>query len=134
MRAMESARLKAADPWPVRLRNQAGSPAARPVVIWGVDVDGGSLRDACDKLAVSFRQLSEFAPVLITNATEFAYYSRLNWLVEYLPELGGAGDSYPQRKLRFLARTYRDAPVLPLASAAMSNAELAALLREGTAR
>src|SRR5690606_31805453 len=39
---------------------------------------------------------------------------RLGWLVEFVPEISGVGESYARRKKRFLARLYRGVAVLPL--------------------
>jgi hypothetical protein len=45
-----------------------------------------------------------YAPVLITDVAEFAFFSRLGWLVEYVPKLSAPAEAYAARKLRYLAR------------------------------
>jgi hypothetical protein len=52
--------------------------------------------------------------VLVTDVADFAFFSRLGWLVEYLPKLSGEGQAYELRKARFIAKLYRDAPALPV--------------------
>jgi len=100
------------DPWPVRLRN-GGSRKAKPLLIWAVGADRLALRTACDKISRLQGSAPEFAPVLITDVADFAYFSRLGWMVEYVPHLSGEGLPYQERKLKFLARLYKGAPVLP---------------------
>jgi hypothetical protein len=51
--------------------------------------------------------------VLITNVADFAFFSRLSWLVEYVPSLSAPADGYSVHKLRYLAWRYRDLPALP---------------------
>lgn len=55
---------------------------------------------------------SKLIPVLITDQADFAFYSRLGWLVEYLPHLPGSGESYFDRKLAYLAWRYQNVPVI----------------------
>lgn len=104
------------DPWPVGLRHAAATRKARPLVIWAVGADRDTLREACDGFARLEASLTGFAPVLITDVSDFAFFSRLGWLVEYLPQLGGEGESYDERKMRFLARLYHGAPALPVSA------------------
>ena len=53
-----------------------------------------------------------WAPVLVTDVADFAFFSRLNWLVEYVPSLSAPADGYFEHKLRYLAWRYRDVPAL----------------------
>jgi len=78
---------------------------------------------------------SRLAPVLITNVSDFSYYSKRGWLVEYVPDFsdGGSGDPSDIRaareaKLLHLARMYRAAPVLPVHDQAPSEAYLRHLI------
>jgi hypothetical protein len=52
--------------------------------------------------------------VLVTDVADFAFFSRLNWLVEYVPSLSAPADGYFEHKLRYLAWRYRDVPALPV--------------------
>jgi len=102
------------DPWPVSLKHQSTDPQASPLVIWAVGTDREMLREACTNLSERWDSFPGFAPVLITDVADFAFFSRLGWLVEYLPRLAGQGEPYEERKLKYLARLYRGAPVLPV--------------------
>lgn len=100
-------------PWPVSLR-QARSARAKPFLIWAVGTDRETLRAACGGFSRMQSSWRGFAPVLVTDVADFAFFSRLGWLVEYLPRLAGAGPSYAERKLKFLTRVYHGVPALPL--------------------
>lgn len=102
------------DPWPVVLK-QAYRARMRPVLIWAIGVDRGTLRAACDGFARMQDSPLRLAPVLVTDVADFAFFSRLGWLVEYVPKLAGEGPSYDERKARLLARLYRRLPALPVA-------------------
>ena len=105
-----------ADPWPVSLRQSTARARARPLLIWGVGADQDILRAACGGFSRLGDLLPGFVPVLVTDVPDFAFFSRLGWLVEYLPQLEGTGEQYEERKARFLARLYRGAPALPLSA------------------
>jgi hypothetical protein len=102
------------DPWPVSLKQNSGDPKSKPLLIWAVGANRETLREACTNLSERWGSFPGFAPVLITDVADFAFYSRLGWLVEYLPRLAGQGEPYEERKLKYLARLYRGAPVLPV--------------------
>ena len=102
------------DAWPVGLRQ--ADARARPLLIWAVGADRNTLRKACDGLSRLQSSLPGFAPVLVTDVVDFAFFSRLGWLVEYLPQLAGDGEPYDERKMRFLARLYQGAPALPVSA------------------
>jgi hypothetical protein len=76
--------------------------------------------------------LPGFVPVLVTNVADFAFFSRLGWLVEYVPALSAPAGGYAERKQRHLAWRYRDAPALPV-SAGLTD-ESIALARSEIAR
>jgi hypothetical protein len=67
--------------------------------------------------------------VLITNHADFAFYSRLGWLVEYLPNLRGVGEAYDDRKAHYLAWRYQDASVLPLSAGLLTDEQWGQLIR-----
>jgi hypothetical protein len=71
------------------------------------------LREACRGFQALEKALPGYVPVLVTDVADFAFYSRLGWLVEYLPSLSAPALAYRERKARYLAWRYRDAPVLP---------------------
>ena len=114
VRWLEAMRILRPDPWPASLRQAATSAGAKPLLIWAVGTDRDTLREACERFSNSQNSLPGFAPVLVTDVADFAFFSRLGWLVEYLPELSGEGEPYRERKARFLAWLYRGAPVLPV--------------------
>lgn len=115
LRWLESKGLKQPDRWPAGLK-QHGSGRAKPLLIWAVGVDRETLRTACNRFTDLEAGSSGFAPVLVTDVADFAFFSRLGWLVEYLPTLPGEGQPYEMRKARFLARLYRGAPALPVSA------------------
>ena len=108
-------------PWHSGLKHVQHPPQARPLLIWSEGHDHQFVRDACEGMQRLLVDRPEFLPVLVTDVAEFAFYSRLGWLVEYLPELSGTGPSYRERKRRYLAWRYRDALAVPL-SAGLANA------------
>jgi hypothetical protein len=112
------------NPWPVSLRQQSIDSKAKPLLIWAVGISRDTLREACNVLSERWDSLPGFAPVLITDVADFAFYSRLGWLVEYLPRLAGAGEPFEERKLKYLARLYRGAPVLPISAGLKVNGQL----------
>ena len=113
LRWLEAKGLKYRDRWPVALKHQ-GSARDKPLVIWAIGEDPDRLRTACGRFADMLRERSGFAPVLVTDVADFASFSRLGWLVEYVPPISGEGPPYGERKTRFLAKLYRGAPVLPI--------------------
>lgn len=116
LRLLESTHIWRPDPWPVSLKRAEVHSKAKPLLIWAVGADRDTLRQACDGFMRLEKSLPGFAPVLITDVADFAFFSRLGWLVEYLPRLVGEGEPYEDRKARFLARLYQGAPALPLSA------------------
>jgi hypothetical protein len=104
------------NPWPVSLKQQSTDSKAKAMLIWAVGADPETLREACTGLSEQWDSFPGFAPVLITDVADFAFFSRLGWLVEYLPRLTGQGEPYEERKLKYIARLYRGAPVLPVSA------------------
>ena len=113
IRWLQSLGVLYADPWPVALQHSGLPRSAKPILIWGVGADKADLRKACGQLSDFLDTLPGYAPVLVTDQPDFAFYSRLGWLVEYLPDVSGEGEAFAARKERFLARIYRGAPALP---------------------
>lgn len=114
LRGLEALGLKAPDAWPAGLKQVPGSRRAKPLLVWAVGTDRETLRAGCKALADLLQTVPEFAIVLVTDVADFAFFSRLGWLVEYLPDIAGEGESYAERKARLLARLYRGAPALPV--------------------
>lgn len=83
------------------------------MLIWAVGTDRDTLREACAGFSMLQKSLKGMAPVLVTDVADFAFFSRLGWLVEYVPEISGQGEPYKEAKTRFLARLYHGAPVFP---------------------
>jgi len=104
------------NPWPASLKQQSTDAKAKAMLVWAVGADPETLREACTDLSEQWDSFPGFAPVLITDVADFAFFSRLGWLVEYLPKLAGQGEPYEERKLKYLARLYRGAPVLPVSA------------------
>ena len=114
LRRMKDTGILASDPWPASLKHGKSRKNARPLVVWAMGADPDSLRSSCATIADFLVSAPEFAPVLITDVPDFSYYSRLGWLIEYLPAVHGSGEAFESRKARFLARLYRGAVILPL--------------------
>lgn len=109
--------------WHAGLKHAQNPPQATPLLIWSEGHDRRFVRDACEGMKSLLGDHSEFLPVLVTDVADFAFYSRLGWLVEYLPELNGSGPSYRDRKRRYLAWRYRDALAVPLSAGLVSRRE-----------
>jgi hypothetical protein len=129
LRFLELARLKKPDPWPARLRQGSGNAKAQPLLIWAIGTDRDELRQACRGFQKLHDSLPEFAPVLITDVADFAFFSRLGWLVEYLPRISGEGNPYEERKAKLLARLYQGAPALPVSAGLMAETAAEEILR-----
>jgi len=104
------------EPWLPDLRQVARNDEARPLLIWALGTDRDTLRAACRGFEKLHAALPEFAPVLVTDVADFAFFSRLRWLVEYVPVLAEPAGGYAERKKRYLAWRYRDAPALPVSA------------------
>ena len=113
LRFLEWIRVKPRYPWPPALKHAPDLHSSKPLLIWAVGVEPDVLRRACGGFA-KLHDLRGFAPVLVTDVADFAFFSRLGWLVEYLPRLSGEGEAYDVRKAKFLARLYYGAPALPV--------------------
>ncbi|MFW8567273.1 hypothetical protein [Orrella sp. 11846] len=93
------------------------------VLVWAVGHSRSDVRQGCERLNQYFRsQKIVVVPVLVTDVPDFAWYSRLSWLIEYLPKLTTIDESYTDRKSAHLAWLYHDASIIPL-SAAFLNEE-----------
>lgn len=96
------------EPWLTGLNHAEYSDGARPLVIWAIGMDRYTLRRACQNIKMRQAAAADFVPVLVTDIADFAFYSRLGWLVEYVPPLSAPATDYAERKRRYLAWRYRD--------------------------
>jgi hypothetical protein len=103
-------------PWLTQLKHVDYGNAGRPLLIWAMDIERDELQNACEIIKKLQSASPGWAPVLVTDVADFAFFSRLNWLVEYVPSLAAPADKYSERKLRYLAWRYRDVPALPITS------------------
>lgn len=100
--------------WSARLKHVPAAEEAKVVLFWAMGVnDKQDLRLALASQLERFKSNGGGLGVLVTNVPDFAFYSRLGWLIEYLPELSGTHESYAHEKLRYLAWRYRGADVVP---------------------
>lgn len=116
-------------PWLPTLKHRPVSADVKTVMIWALGADRHQLRAACEGFSKKLQGGDDLAPVLVTDIADFAFYSRLGWLVEYVPSLSGEGPSLQQRKQAYLAWRYRDAWILPLSAGLASEPEWNALLK-----
>ena len=84
------------------------------LLIWSDIADMESSRAACAAFRCFLSTHPQYVPVLVTSLADFAFYSRLGWLVEYLPQIPGEGPNYTERKRCYLAWRYRHAEAVPL--------------------
>lgn len=97
------------EPWLAELRHVTYGDGARTVAIWALGMDRDALRAACRNFRKLHAGTPGIVPVLITDVADFAFFSRLGWLVEYVPTLSAPAGGYSERKRRYLAWRYRDA-------------------------
>lgn len=99
--------------WQVGLKHVPVVKAGSVLLVWAVDAPGVDIRRACSGLAELLAGMPGVQPVLVTDKADFAWYSRLGWLVEYVPSIAGRGN-YKRDKTAYLAWRYRDAIALPV--------------------
>lgn len=116
------------EPWLAGLKHLERSDEAQVFLIWALGIERDSLRAACKVLEERIAALPDWVPVLVTDVADFAFYSRLGWLVEYLPELSPPAGAYRERKRSYLVWRYRGAPVVPISVGLESSADLRELL------
>lgn len=113
--------------WQAGLKH-APTSGNRILLIWSDVPDKASSRKACSGLQHLLAIRPSYVPVLVTPLADFAFYSRLGWLVEYLPEIPGTGTDYTERKRHYLAWRYRDAVVIPLSAGLCSTEDFTQLV------
>ena len=121
-----------AEPWVPGLRHVEHSEDSRPLVIWALGADRDTLHAACRGFQKMQDELRGFAPVLVTDVADFAFFSRLGWLVEYVPTLSAPAVGFAARKARYLAWRYRNAPAVPISAGLAKDLRIAQVLPPGT--
>jgi hypothetical protein len=121
LRRLGLRRSRPLEPWLPVLKHFEETEEASPFVIWALGTDRETLRTACRGFITLQPALSGWFPVLITDVADFSFFSRLGWLVEYVPARDGPVAGYADRKRRYLAWRYKNLPVLPV-SAGLSEA------------
>ena len=116
------------EPWLTELGHVDYGKTAKPLLIWAMEIDRDELRSACGKIRELQTGSPGWAPVLVTDVADFAFFSRLNWLVEYVPSLSAPADEYFEHKLRYLAWCYRDVPALSITVEIKTDMQLEDLL------
>ena len=113
--------------WHSALKHASFQPEARTLLFWAERMEQKKMRDACTRAGCLLQNHPGFVPVLVTDSADFLFYSRLHWLVEYLPHLGQGPDYYNQKR-RYLAWRYRDALALPLDAGLVDQKKFDALI------
>lgn len=116
------------EPWLTGLRHARQSDGAPTLVIWALGADREQLREACRGFERLLDGMPGWAPVLITDVADFAFYSRLGWLVEYVPTLSEPAQGFRERKRRYLAWRYREARSLPVYTGLAEGVQIEDLL------
>lgn len=129
-----------APPWPGAMKHADRDEYASTLLVWDIgtkrtaggeraaDADRSYMRAALQGYQHHLAGRRHLAPVLVTDVADFAFYSRLHWLVEYVPALRSPAEAYAQRKLGYLAWRYRNAPALPLNAGLLDTADFDRLL------
>lgn len=128
LRWLRLRRTRPPEPWLTGLKHAEHSDGSAAFVIWALGADRDELRAACRGFVELQAALPGWVPVLVTDVADFAFFSRLGWLVEYVPGLSTPADGYGERKRRYLAWRYRDAPALPMSAGLAEFAQVQELL------
>ena len=115
--------------WHPGLKHGCANPSGTVVILDDLD-DHSDFHQVCTSLKGHLANYSSLAPVLITDHADFAFYSRLGWLVEYLPKTLPNHETYIERKKRYLAWRYKYALVLPLSAGRATEEEFKALMQQ----
>jgi hypothetical protein len=100
------------EPWLPGLNHIEYTGREKPIALWALGMDRDTLQSACRNFKELQASAPDIVPVLITDVADFAFFSRLGWLVEYVPILSPPAAGYAERKRRYLARRYRDTPAV----------------------
>lgn len=127
LRAMGLMRARRLEPWLHTLKHAPDVDGAKIWLIWAIGDERDDLRQACARFSRLQAELPGYLPVLVTDVADFAFFSRLGWLVEYVPKRICGSGAYGERKQRYLAWRYRDAPAVPASSGLTSDVTVEAL-------
>lgn len=115
--------------WHPGLKHGCANPSGTVVLLDDLD-DHSDFHQVCTSLKELLANYSSLAPVLITEHADFAFYSRLGWLVEYLPKTLPNHEAYIARKKRYLAWRYKYALVIPLSAGRATEEEFKVLMQQ----
>lgn len=118
-------------PWQSGLKHVEAMGKSKTLLVWSAVSSVEAQREACGGLQRLLAEFSDLSPVLVTELADFSFYSRLGWLVEYLPNIPGDDPSYSERKKHYLAWRYRDAFAVPLSAGVASSEEFKTLIMQG---
>ncbi len=128
LRRLGLRRTQPLEPWLPGLKHVECSDEAKPLVIWALGTERETLRAACRRFETLQASSPGWVPVLVTDVPDFAFFSRLRWLVEYVPVLSAPAGGYAERKRRHLAWRYRDAPAIPVSAGLKDDVRIEDLL------
>ena len=118
--------------WNATLKHGEWSIKDTPLLIWALGdapkCYAGQIQVICERVSRLLRSTSNYVPVLVTDVADFRYYSRLGWLVEYVPDLSCREGNYRESKLRYLAWRYRGATIIPANAAYLTESDWHGLL------
>ena len=115
--------------WHPGLKHGCANPSGTVVILDDLD-DHSDFHQVCTSLRRHLVNYPSLAPVLITDHADFAFYSRLGWLVEYLPKTLPNHEAYIARKKRYLAWRYKYALVIPLSAGRATKEEFKVLMQQ----
>ncbi len=100
-------KAKKASSWKVDLKHAPATGQKKTLLLWSEGLEKDQQRTLCQKVQNYVQKNPEYIPVLVTDIPDFAYFSRLHWLVEYLPKLRVREDKdYAQQKREYIAWRY----------------------------
>jgi hypothetical protein len=114
--------------WLAELRYVDYGANAQPILLWAMGIERDELRRACDRIRELLAKSPGRAPILLTDVADFAYFSRLSWLIEYVPSLTAPCEAYGGQKLRYLAWRYRDVRAMSVTAEIRGDTTLEDLL------
>lgn len=114
--------------WTASLKHNNQVNFCKTILIHAQGYNIEQCRIHCNLMRDLLKSFPGYVPVLLTDTSDFTFFSRLGWLIEYLPDLQIQGSSYLQRKLQHLAWLYRDASIVPLSASNCTITEFRELL------
>ena len=115
--------------WNSGLKHYTGKSKHTILVVDNVN-DKEKIFKVCTNLKNIFLSLNETSIVLITNYADFHFYSRLGWMIEYLPSALPNSSLYIAQKKQYLAWRYKNSTVLPLSLGFLPDKQVKFLLQE----